>query len=61
MVSYVLGPLVFLKSDDDMLPDAASPHWQYYLLGQALLSFFVFLVTVLGEQVNLEQSNSCLL
>ena len=59
IVSYVLGPLVILKSKeskDASASDVCSPadvdyevNWSYYLMAQALLAFVVLLVTVTGE------------
>ena len=62
IVSYVLGPLVILKSQGAAAAgsgtcspsvdcEAHLPNWSYYLMGQALLAFVVLLITVIGEYV----------
>ena len=46
IVSYVLGPLVVLKSEE--ITDGGT-NWSYYLMGQTLLAFSVFIITVAGK------------
>ena len=47
IVSYVLGPVVVLKGEE--ITDDGT-NWSYYLMGQALLAYVVFLITVIGKR-----------
>ena len=47
IVSYVLGPVVVLKGEK--ITDDGT-NWSYYLMGQALLAYVVFLITVVGKR-----------
>ena len=57
IVSYVLGPMVILGSENKSSSSPESgceadfPNWSYYLMGQTIASFVIFFITVTGKYV----------